>query len=74
VLSVKTFAGDDAVDAGDLKATSARLNADAGDGNDVLVGGDGADTLLGAAGDDVLIGGLGQDVLDGGAGDNIVIQ
>ena len=50
------------------------LAADAGDGDDVLIGSAGADILLGAAGDDVLIGGLGQDTLDGGLGNNVLIQ
>jgi Ca2+-binding RTX toxin-like protein len=73
-LAINALAGDDVVDASGLFANVIRLNANGGDGDDVLIGSAGADTLLGAAGDDVLIGGPGVDVLDGGAGDNIVIQ
>jgi Ca2+-binding RTX toxin-like protein len=73
-LAVNALAGDDVVDASGLSANVIRLNANGGDGDDVLIGSAGADTLLGAAGDDVLIGGPGVDVLDGGAGDNIVIH
>jgi Ca2+-binding RTX toxin-like protein len=73
-LAINALAGDDVVDASGLSANVIRLNANGGDGDDVLIGSAGADTLLGAAGDDVLIGGPGVDVLDGGAGDNIVIQ
>jgi Ca2+-binding RTX toxin-like protein len=73
-LAVNALAGDDVADASGLSANVIRLNANGGDGDDVLIGSAGADTLLGAAGDDVLIGGPGVDVLDGGAGDNTVIQ
>jgi Ca2+-binding RTX toxin-like protein len=73
-LSINDLAGDDVVDASGLAASALGLNANCGDGDDVLIGSAGADTLLGAAGDDVLIGGPGVDVLDGGAGDNTVIQ
>jgi Ca2+-binding RTX toxin-like protein len=73
-LSINALAGDDVVDASGLAASAIGLNANGGDGDDVLIGSAGADTLLGAAGDDVLIGGPGVDVLDGGAGDNTVIQ
>ena len=71
---VNALAGDDVVEASGLLAGAIGLTADAGDGNDVLIGGDGNDVLLGGAGDDVLIGGLGLDVLDGGDGDDIEIQ
>jgi Ca2+-binding RTX toxin-like protein len=73
-LAINALAGDDVVDASGLSADVIRLNADGGDGDDVLIGSAGGDTLLGAAGDDVLVGGPAVDVLDGGAGDNIVIQ
>jgi Ca2+-binding RTX toxin-like protein len=71
---IKTFAGDDVIDASGLPAGFIGLTADGGDNDDVLVGSDGNDTLLGGAGDDVLRGGPGIDVLDGGPGANVVIQ
>jgi Ca2+-binding RTX toxin-like protein len=74
LLTINAQAGDDVVQASGLLAGAIRLQADGGNGDDVLIGGVGADTLLGGAGDDVLIGGPGQDILDGGPGDNIVIQ
>jgi Ca2+-binding RTX toxin-like protein len=74
VLAIRALAGDDVVEASGLAADAIRLDADGGDGADVLIGGAGADTLRGAAGDDVLIGGPGVDVLDGGPGSNVVIQ
>jgi Ca2+-binding RTX toxin-like protein len=73
-LVVNTFEGDDVVEASGLGAGAIQLTADAGVGNDVLVGSAGIDTLFGGDGDDVLIGGDGQDVLDGGTGDNVVIE
>jgi Ca2+-binding RTX toxin-like protein len=71
-LIIQALGGDDVVDASGV--TGIGIQAEGGDGNDVLIGGTGNDTLLGGAGDDVLLGGLGLDVLDGGPGDNIVIQ
>ena len=65
-------AGDDVVDASTLVAP-ARVEADGGDGDDILIGGNGDDVLRGAAGDDVLIGGAGTDVLNGGPGNNILL-
>lgn len=56
-------------------------NANAGSGNDLLVGNDaanvlmgnaGADTLRGGAGRDTLFGGLGADDLSGGTGDDMI--
>jgi Ca2+-binding RTX toxin-like protein len=73
-LSISALAGDDVVDASGLAANAIGLDANGGDGDDVLIGSAGPDTLLGAAGDDTLIGGPGVDVLDGGTGDNVVIQ
>jgi Ca2+-binding RTX toxin-like protein len=74
VLSINALAGDDVVEASGLAADAIKLEADGGDGDDILIGGAGPDTLRGAAGDDVLLGGPGLDVLDGGPGDNIVVQ
>jgi Ca2+-binding RTX toxin-like protein len=71
-IVINTVAGDDVVEASGLAAGA--IEADGGDGNDILVGGDGADTLSGGDGDDVLVGGFGLDILDGGPGDNVVIQ
>lgn len=71
-LTIRALAGDDVVDAHALAASVAKLTADGGDGDDLLVGSAGDDVLLGQAGDDVLIGGPGQDTLDGGPGSNVL--
>ena len=73
-LQLTTLAGDDVVDASGLASTTIQLRANAGAGDDVVIGGAGNDVLLGGDGDDVLIGGPGNDVLDGGTGNNILIQ
>ena len=73
-LTVNALGGDDVVEASGLAADAIRLEANGGDGADVLIGGAGPDTLRGDANDDVLLGGPGVDVLDGGAGSNVVIQ
>ena len=44
-LFVNTQAGDDVVEGSGLAAGAIQLNADGGDGDDVLIGGDGNDTL-----------------------------
>lgn len=43
-------------------------DAEAGDGDDVLIGNDAANRLVGGFGDDMLAGGAGRDTLDGGHG------
>jgi Ca2+-binding RTX toxin-like protein len=73
-LAVDLGGGDDALDASKLAATSVKLSAHGGEGNDVLVGSAGDDSLFGDAGDDILNGGPGNDVLDGGTGSNVLIQ
>jgi Ca2+-binding RTX toxin-like protein len=73
-LLVNTQAGDDVVEGSGLAAGAIQLNADGGDGDDVLIGGDGNDTLHGGNGDDILIGNDGNDILDGGPGNNTLIQ
>jgi Ca2+-binding RTX toxin-like protein len=73
-LVIKALGGDDVVQASGLASTGIQLTADAGTGDDVLIGGAGNDTLLGGDGDDILIGSDGQDILDGGTGSNTVIQ
>jgi Ca2+-binding RTX toxin-like protein len=73
-LVINGLGGDDVVEASGLSAGGVLLQADGGEGDDILIGGDGADVLNGDAGDDVLLGGPGLDGLNGGAGDNIVIQ
>jgi Ca2+-binding RTX toxin-like protein len=73
-IVINTLAGDDVVEASGLGAGSIQLEANGGDGDDVLVGSINNDVLRGDAGDDVLIGNGGQDVLDGGPGDNVVIS
>lgn len=64
--------GDDVIEASGLSGML--LTANAGNGNDVLIGSLGSDVLRGDAGDDVLIGNGGLDILDGGTGDNVVIN
>jgi Ca2+-binding RTX toxin-like protein len=71
-IIIKGLDGDDVITAEGLAAGA--IQANGGDGDDILVGGDGNDTLNGEAGDDVLLGGPGQDILDGGLGSNVVIQ
>ena len=73
-IIINGLAGDDVIEASGLGAGAIQLQADGGDGNDVLVGGAGNDVLSGGAGDDVLIGGPGIDILDGQVGDDIEIQ
>jgi len=73
-LEIRARGGDDVVDASALAGTVARLTADGGAADDILLGSAGPDTLLGGVGDDVLLGGPGADTLDGGPGDNVVIQ
>lgn len=59
----------DAIDAGD----TARFNALAWSGNDVIVGGDSRDTLKGYDGRDTLLGGNGSDTLIGDAGNDRIV-
>ena len=73
-LAIDLRGGNDALDASKLAATSVKLTAHGGDGNDVLVGSAGDDSLFGDAGDDILNGGPGNDLLDGGTGNNVLIQ
>jgi Ca2+-binding RTX toxin-like protein len=73
-IIINGLAGDDVIEASGLGAGTIQLQADGGDGNDILVGSVNNDVLSGGAGDDVLIGGGGIDVLDGGPGDNTVIN
>jgi Ca2+-binding RTX toxin-like protein len=73
LLVINAQAGDDVVQASGLSASAIALQADGGDGDDVLIGGAGSNTLLGGAGDDILIGGPGHNVLDGGSGNNVLI-
>ncbi len=62
-LFIRTFGGDDVVEASGLQAAALALLVDTGDGDDIVVGGDGDDVLDGGLGDDVLIGGPGLDTL-----------
>jgi Ca2+-binding RTX toxin-like protein len=73
-LTINVLAGDDVVDASGLAANAIALTANAGDGDDVLIGGGGADVLAGDGGNDILVGGPGADTLDGGSGYNTLIQ
>ncbi len=48
------------------------INADAGDGDDLVTGGTGSDTIDGGAGSDTLSGGAGADSITAGDGDNTI--
>jgi Ca2+-binding RTX toxin-like protein len=54
-LSINALAGNDVVDASGLAASAIGLNANGGDGDDVLIGGPGVDVLDGGAGDNTVI-------------------
>jgi Ca2+-binding RTX toxin-like protein len=73
-VTVAAVGGDDVVDASALRADSALLTLEGGEGDDVLIGGGGDDVLSGGPGDDVLIGGPGNDTTDGGPGSNNVLD
>ena len=62
-LEVRTFGGDDTI----RNNTDIDMFADAGLGDDFVVGGSGDDHLLGQGGEDSLFGNDGRDVLEGGA-------
>lgn len=71
-LDLRMQGGDDAVDATGL-ITTMTLVADAGAGNDVVLGGAGNDIVSGGVGDDTLEGGAGNDTLDGGEGSDVLV-
>jgi Ca2+-binding RTX toxin-like protein len=73
-LTINSLGGDDVIEASGLSSGAIGLIANAGDGDDVIIGGAGNDTLRGESGDDVIIGQGGNDILDGGTGNNILIQ
>jgi Ca2+-binding RTX toxin-like protein len=50
----------------------ARITADGGSGNDVLIGGAAADRLTGGSGNDTIDGRGGNDVIHGGAGHDVI--
>ena len=54
----------------DVIAPTGGVNAEGGDGDDILTGSVGSDTLVGGAGDDLLKGNRGIDNLDGGEGND----
>ncbi len=54
------------------KKVRAGIHADAGDGDDSIIGGRGKDELVGGAGDDLLFGSSGSDTLSGGEGDDVI--
>ena len=54
-LRINALGEGDAVDASNLPATSIRLSANGGVGDDVLIGGPGVDRLDGGPGDNVVI-------------------
>ncbi|MEM1428157.1 MAG: calcium-binding protein [Pseudomonadota bacterium] len=59
--------------AGDYIVTSdLSTRAEAGGGDDTLMGGNGNDVLDGGAGDDLVTGGNGRDILDGGRGADVL--
>jgi Ca2+-binding RTX toxin-like protein len=69
-LTVATLTGEDRVDATGLRADAPKLTADAGAGNDTVLGGAGADDLSGGDGNDLVDGNGGADTIDLGAGDD----
>jgi Ca2+-binding RTX toxin-like protein len=69
-LSVKTLAGDDAVDAAGLAASSVKLSLDGGSDDDRLLGSAGIDSILGGEDDDEADGNQGNDVASLGTGDD----
>ncbi|MBM7791238.1 calcium-binding protein [Tenggerimyces flavus] len=73
-LAFSALFGDDVLDATGLTSTAPQLEADGGEGDDVLIGGDGPDILRGGPGDDVLLGGPGRDTIDGGEGDDVELE
>jgi Ca2+-binding RTX toxin-like protein len=52
LLSIKSGAGNDTIDASKLPAGTMALTLDGGAGNDVIIGGAGDDTLIGGSGND----------------------
>jgi Ca2+-binding RTX toxin-like protein len=71
-LTVNGLGGDDTIDGTGLEPAEARLFADGGVGDDVLLGGDGDDVLSGGDGADVIFTGSGDNVAFGGAGDDVL--
>ncbi len=69
-LVVNTLGGNDKISASGLPAGVVQFTADAGAGNDQIVGSQGADALIGGDGNDFVNGGPGNDVAFLGAGDD----
>jgi len=68
VVAVDAKGGNDEI----RNDTAAKMNANGGDGNDVLYAGTGGDALQGGANNDTLIGRGGNDFLDGGNDDDYI--
>jgi Ca2+-binding RTX toxin-like protein len=71
-LEINGLAGNDRVNSFGLSTAEMRLQADGGQGNDVLIGGAGDDILSGGDGGDVIFAGGGDNVGFGGAGDDVL--
>lgn len=67
-IQLSTSAGDDTID----NQSSLPLSADAGEGDDVLIGGGAAENLIGGQGNDSIDGGAGADTANGGDGDDTI--
>jgi hypothetical protein len=73
VFELNTFGGDDTLTTAPGLGALIAVTADAGSGNDNMVGGDEADTFFGGLGNDTLDTGAGADAADGQDGDDTLI-
>ena len=64
------FSGGDGNDTLDATASTTAIEAEGGEGDDLLQGGSAVDTFVAGAGDDVVVGGRGNDIADLGDGDD----
>lgn len=69
-ITVNGGAGDDTIDASQLRCGNAVLTVNGGAGNDTITGTNKSDTLDGGDGNDTISGGNGKDVISGDAGDD----
>jgi Ca2+-binding RTX toxin-like protein len=68
-VTLNGLGGNDTIIAQSLRADSANLTLNGGDGNDTITGSDGNDLIIGGRGNDVLIGGPGDDTFVWNPGD-----
>jgi Ca2+-binding RTX toxin-like protein len=69
LVSVVGGAGDDTIN---LDSLLVPATANAGNGNNYILGGTGNETLTGGSGNDTIYGSIGNNVISGGAGNNIL--